>query len=183
MPDDIIPVLPLKAPEGTELYSEEAKAAGFPDPGNYMDPMPKYEEYTQGHHDKQSELPEEDRDEDFDQTVWKRFREDLLNKIRLRILFDNQCPTHFEGGFCGSGDSGNWDGLYDPNIKREHRHYDMCEAADTLFSEALELFVQFDWYNAEGGGGTITWDIPTDVLNISGYQNVVTEEQMMDEAV
>jgi hypothetical protein len=51
---------------------------------------------------------------------------------------------------------------------------------DEFFSECLNKFVHFDWYNNEGGGGDITWNLEDDKIVINGYYNQVQEVTEMD---
>ena len=101
-------------------------------------------------------------DYDFDEQ-----RKELREKYLTEALLKNT-PTTFMVAFAGSGDSGD---IYDGT-----GHKDL----DDFFDEVLREKVTFDWYNNEGGGGDISWDLHKDEITINGYYNVTEEVTIMD---
>lgn len=97
--------------------------------------------------------------------------------VRLELLSDELAGTkqintysYIEGeyttAFSGYGDSGSL----------ENTGNDLL---DYFFDLVVEQFVDFDWYNNEGGGGDITWDIHKDILIVNGYENITTTHEVM----
>lgn len=97
-------------------------------------------------------------------------RAELLETLRVNELVKGD-PGHFESSFDGYGDSGQYNNDSGNN------------SVDKLFSDMIDSHVNFDWYNNEGGGGTISWDISSDTITINGYQNIINQETMMDDEV
>jgi hypothetical protein len=93
--------------------------------------------------------------------------------LRERILTDKillESQTTFSAEFDGYGDSGSvYADVGDEEINQ-------------FLTLAVETFVDFDWYNNEGGGGNITWDVISDKIIINGYFNVVQQVNALDEA-
>jgi len=55
---------------------------------------------------------------------------------------------------------------------------------DEFFAEVVDHYCQFDWWNNEGGGGDITWNLVTDTLTLNGYYHTTsTEHVLLDEVV
>lgn len=93
--------------------------------------------------------------------------------LRERILTDKvlaQSETTFSAEFDGYGDSGT---VYSNTSDHE---------IDEFLNLAVHTLVEFDWYNNEGGGGDITWDVVTDKIIINGYYNVVERVSELEEA-
>jgi hypothetical protein len=59
--------------------------------------------------------------------------------------------------FSGNGDSGNYE-----------NSYDLPEVVYEFITENYGEKIPFDWYNSEGGFGTITWDMALDTITIEG---------------
>lgn len=117
-------------------------------------------EWEQEHHRR-----EEARQADFEERR-KTLREELL----AEALATQGAPTVFQGTYDGYGDSG------------QSQIDSKDERVVALLDEAIDLFVTFDWYNNEGGGGDITWDIKTDKITINGYYNEVQQVSALEEA-
>lgn len=100
----------------------------------------------------------------------KSFRAELLETLRINELVKGY-PGYFEGTFDGYGDSG------------EYQNDSGNAKVDEFFSEMIDHYVTFDWYNNEGGGGSIHWDISADKITINGYQNVIEQQTIMDDEV
>lgn len=115
---------------------------------------------TQYHH----ATPEEKEYSFFD-VVRSVVRQSALGKI----IVDNT-PAAIGLTFDGYGDSGN-------------HHYNAEYALDIKYflSEAMEKFVTFDWYNNDGGGGDLTWNLADDKIIINGYTNYTETHPEMSE--
>lgn len=96
-------------------------------------------------------------------------REAVRKDIMAKAVLYPDTPLIYENDFDGYGDSGQ---MY-PNSTYP-------ESVNKILSEALNAYVTFDWYDNDGGGGDITWDVIEDKITINGYQNVTTQESMMD---
>ena len=88
-------------------------------------------------------------------TYREALRERLLTDIMLG-LFDDLIPNAY---FCGGGDSG--------EVYTETSDDELNFFFERLVTERIE----WDWYNGDGGGGDINWDLKEDELVITGYQN------------
>jgi len=102
---------------------------------------------------------------------WKAQRAAIRQKILAQRLIDDTVPLSYNGNFYGSGDSG----YYDKNFGNKE--------VDDLFSNAIDLFVKIDWYNNEGGGGAIIWNVQTDVMVIDAYWNKTEQVYDMENEV
>lgn len=100
--------------------------------------------------------------------IIKDFRRVLREALQVEVIL-NRGPTEFETTFDGYGDSG--------MVEDSHDDYTI----NAFLSYMVETRVDFDWYNNEGGGGDITWNISTDVVTINGYENVVERVSQMEE--
>jgi hypothetical protein len=100
----------------------------------------------------------------------KKERAELLPLLRQLNIFASGSPE-FTIEFDGYGDSGMF---YDvtPSIPNE----------DELTNRVQELLegygnddqvVSWDWYNNDGGGGELVWDISKDVITINGHWNEI----------
>lgn len=98
-----------------------------------------------------------------------RYRKELGEKITAQKLLDNNTPIEYTATFDGYGDSG------------QYNNDSGSAEVDALFSYMVDTVVTFDWYNNDGGGGDITWNVITDVITINGYVNVTTQEDAMCE--
>lgn len=97
------------------------------------------------------------------------YRAALRQQIQANMLLGSGQST-FCGSFDGCGDSGNY------YVSTGD------EDVDEFLTGMLEKHVTFDWYNNDGGGGDITWDVVTNKVIINGYTNVVeTISQMHEE--
>jgi hypothetical protein len=70
--------------------------------------------------------------------------------------------------FDGGGDSGDL-------------QYDGPDDMEKFFDQILDEHVTFDWYNGDGGGGDIHWDMSTDIITISGFSRYTETESKMSE--
>lgn len=94
----------------------------------------------------------------------KKLRETLL----IDRILDNG-KLIFEGTFDGYGDSGEY-------------YIDTGNTdVDSFLNECLNINVTFDWYNNDGGGGDIKWEVISDKITINGYYNVTEQHIEMDE--
>lgn len=103
------------------------------------------------------------------------FRENDLPLVRhiLReeLLGLRLCGVEFETAteFNGYGDSGIVEDASD------------IPALNTFLSSMVDHHVTFDWYNNDGGGGDIAWDLSADTVTINGYYNTVQQVYEMND--
>lgn len=100
-----------------------------------------------------------------------KLRKTVRENIMAKAVLYPDTPLIYKANFDGYGDSGNC-----------HISYDYPEEVRQLLHGAVDVYVSFDWYNNDGGGGDITWDVTNDKITINGYQNVTTQEPIMEEA-
>jgi hypothetical protein len=96
-------------------------------------------------------------------------RAELLLKVQQDRLLKDDATTVFTIGFSGYGDSGDVDELSGD------------DQIDAFLQAVMKEHVHFDWYNNDGGGGDITWDITKDEILINGYQNETISNSIMAE--
>jgi hypothetical protein len=75
----------------------------------------------------------------------------------------------FYGEFHGYGDSGDYE------IETGNKY------VDEFLIEMLDQYVEFDWYNNDGGGGDITWHVLEDRIVINGFYNETVQQSAMTE--
>jgi len=103
-----------------------------------------------------------------DKTKKEKFietRARLLSDLRNEALLSTDPVTVFASSFDGYGDSGT---VY--FISPKSMEYDLTEV-ENLLSRAVDMYADWNWYNNDGGGGTIQWDIKTDTMTIEGHYN------------
>ena len=96
-------------------------------------------------------------------STFVKYRKELREKLLAEILVNganDEHPTTLVLEFSGSGDSGQADNSF------EDLH------TNAFFMYMLNTKVTGDWYNNEGGGGTITWDLHEDEITVESYYNV-----------
>jgi|TARA_R110000744_G_scaffold215295_1_gene334150 hypothetical protein len=99
-----------------------------------------------------------------------KLRAEVRTKVLADALIIGKHGTEFVATFNGYGDSG------DVSV------HTGVNAINEFLSEAIYKFVDFDWYNNDGGGGDITWDLKTDIITINGYSNFTeTHDEMTEE--
>jgi hypothetical protein len=103
-------------------------------------------------------------------TEFAKLRAEVRTKVLADALIIGKHGTEFEADFDGGGDSG--DVHAETGVK----------LIDEFLTKAVETFVEFDWYNNDGGGGDITWDLKTDKIVINGYSHYTQTESEMSEA-
>lgn len=122
-------------------------------------------------------------------------RDGVTTKDVLIALRSCTGLLHIVVEFNGQGDSGQIDdihlrGIADEDIKDmplppelaalfDEPRADMATVhkfIETWCYDEIERIVDFDWYNNDGGGGTITIEPYTGLFKIDAYQRVVTEE-------
>lgn len=104
----------------------------------------------------------------------------IIEKLRS---FYNQGARIVQVHFSGSGDSGDiWSIEYlgaseatpRPHIKVEGDDSDWRDALYRYINEAVTI----DWYNNDGGGGCITFDMEAKIAEVTSYWNeTVAHEQ------
>lgn len=87
-----------------------------------------------------------------------------LRYVLLEEALIDKAELKLELTFSGYGDSGQID------------EYSGDERADILLSAVTDFGVTWDWYNNDGGGGTITWRVLDDEIDVSGYWNETIEQ-------
>lgn len=87
--------------------------------------------------------------------------------------------THVEFSFSGSGDEGDMDDAYS-----NHGLFE-CEYEEELRDWATETFSSLckcDWYNGDGGGGTLCVRLPSLEMTVDSYYNVYQTVQVADDS-
>ena len=101
----------------------------------------------------------------------KEERQRLLDKYRVqKLVIDDNTVMEFKLDFDGYGDSG-----------QVYPSQSYPDDINQFLSQAVDAYVEFDWYNNDGGGGDITWDLRTDKITINGYYNETVQHNAMDE--
>lgn len=116
-----------------------------------------------------SSIEETNEFDDEDLTPFQELRKTLREKILASKILGEIEETTFMGTFDGSGDSGQF-------------HNDCGnDEINQFLAKAIDEFVNFNWYDGEGGGGDITWDIVADKIIINGYTNETVQHTEMAE--
>lgn len=73
--------------------------------------------------------------------------------------------------YSGGGDSGAIDTVYGENSEDDHVNLtaDLFDTAENFMYELLSNRYDYDWYNNDGGNGTVYFDINTLEFDIQGY--------------
>lgn len=103
-----------------------------------------------------------------DEATLTEFRKNLREAVLATKLIGDM-ETVLTGDFNGSGDSGQY------YISTDN------DWIDAFLTKMLETHVTFDWYNNDGGGGDISWDVSTDKVTINGYAYITETESVMGE--
>lgn len=101
-----------------------------------------------------------------------KLRKSLRIRLLANALFDDQPITEVRAEFDGYGDSGQ---VYDA-LREEGEHANLFKDTNMFLRRLVDTHVTWDWYNNEGGGGTIIWDLQADKIIIDGYYNVTHQE-------
>ncbi|MGQ0565616.1 MAG: hypothetical protein ACT4OK_11165 [Gemmobacter sp.] len=96
----------------------------------------------------------------------KLFRAALRTALLADTILGKEDSLIIEQSFSGEGDSGDW----------QERHENPY--VQHLFDHLLQTQVTFDWYNNEGGGGSVTWDVVADLITIDGYWNELIQHDV-----
>lgn len=99
------------------------------------------------------------------QTTRQTLRETLLTGS----ILGSEGNLVFQADFDGYGDSGQ----VHANTKNK--------SVDAFLETCVDVYVTFDWYNNDGGGGDITWDVIADKITINGYSNETVQHDQMSE--
>ena len=102
--------------------------------------------------------------------------------IAAMAMLKDQGITSFEVDFSGSGDSGDIDERRYYNGKDEIDPNDdvigICEQIEDVI---INNYYHYDWYNNEGGRGTLYVDLESKTWNIEGVQYVQREEDASED--
>jgi hypothetical protein len=72
--------------------------------------------------------------------------------------------------YSGSGDSGGIDSVYGHNSEDEHVDLqDFHDRVENFMYEILSTKYDYDWYNNDGGSGTVYFDIDNLEYDVQGY--------------
>ncbi len=96
-------------------------------------------------------------------------RQELRQKLLVDAILGQENELVFQACFDGYGDSG--------TVHASTGNADV----DEFLAWCVDKYVKFDWYNNEGGGGDITWEVKDDKIVINGYQNITTRDDIMTE--
>lgn len=118
---------------------------------------------------------EQEQKQEFSQP---EFRTELRKTLLGNSLIDGTSLTTISAYFDGYGDSGQ---IYDA-LRPDGEYEEMYAKTNAYMCYLVENHVDWDWYNNEGGGGEVVWDLQSDKITINGYYNV-TESVDQDEIV
>ena len=72
--------------------------------------------------------------------------------------------------YSGSGDSGGIDSVYGNNSEDDHVDLgDFHDRVENFMYEILSTKYDYDWYNNDGGSGTVYFDIDDLEYDVQGY--------------
>lgn len=72
--------------------------------------------------------------------------------------------------YSGSGDSGGIDSVYGNNSEGDHIDLDdFQDRVEEFMYEILSTKYDYDWYNNDGGSGTVYFDIDNLEYDVQGY--------------
>ena len=102
-----------------------------------------------------------------------------LNVKGMFIALEHLGVHHIDINYSGGGDSGAIDDVkfYDKNKDEVEIDPSIKEMVNDLGYHILSNHYNFDWYNNEGGFGTVEINIPDQNWTIDGYINVQTSEE------
>lgn len=100
------------------------------------------------------------------------------NEVYQSILKDLSDYRFITGTFEGSGDSSNYSSIVLTDttglqVKIEDLPDSLSEAITKIMDYIVDNKVDWDWYNNEGGGVTITIDVETGEAAVEGYRNTI----------
>lgn len=104
-----------------------------------------------------------------DKEAFADYREELRKHLLDLALLGEFHVENAQGEFNGYGDSGNY------YISTGN------SLLDKFLSHVLDAAVKFDWYNNDGGGGDIEWNLKEDKLIVNGYQYETISNDVMVE--
>ena len=102
-----------------------------------------------------------------------------LNVKGMFIALEHLGVYHIDINSSGGGDSGAIDDVkfYDKNKDKVEIDPSINEMVNDLGYHILSNHYNFDWYNNEGGFGTVEINIPDQDWTIDGYINIQTSEE------
>lgn len=125
--------------------------------------------------------------------------EDNTNKTMMLLLQSISFTGKFIVEYSGSGDSGQVDDIFveDPLVTKEFLEKNFapsnvcefmeCQEGTTYWllldrwADKLVGGVGYDWYNNEGGGGTITAEPASGMIKVDGYYNAVVQKPVVED--
>ena len=81
----------------------------------------------------------------------------LRNQLLVEIMLGNSEERIITLSFSGDSDSGTWDDQHENPL------------VQNVFDYLQEHHVTWNWWNNDGGGGSITWDLEQNTIEIKGY--------------
>lgn len=108
----------------------------------------------------------------------KQGRAELRQKLLINAVF-LRGDTTFSVVFDGYGDSGTVHAFF-PAITDDQ---ELSDELEKFFDVVVDREVHWDWYNDEGGGGNVVWDLEKDTVTINGYYNVTEQEHQAEQVI
>ena len=106
-------------------------------------------------------------------------QERAMERVRLRAELQGLGIRNLEATYDGYGDSGNVEGIeVEPSVPKINETPGL---ADFLWSVAYDRHPGFE--NNEGGGGTVTWDLAADRIDLDHFDNVVERVHSQSEDI
>jgi len=99
----------------------------------------------------------------------EEYRKKLASYLHLQVALQD-AESVFELSYDGYGDSGT-----------EYISDEYPEPVRELLQDYFNTYVNFDWYNNDGGGGHVHWDVSTNKVEIYGYYNVTESVTEIEE--
>jgi len=102
------------------------------------------------------------------------YRKDLRLRLLAEILIDDDAAVIIEVEFDGYGDRGNVHSFVLPN-NEDGSLQKLEDELNQFISDLVDTHVTWDWYNNEGGGGSVEWNLSSDKITINGYYNQIEQ--------
>ena len=104
------------------------------------------------------------------------FKDDL-EKVAFIASLKNLGITTLIGEYDGSGDSGSIDSVYceDENGSNVTVNSDIESTVENMLYEILSDKYDYDWYNNDGGYGTVRIDLEEQTWNVDGAVRIIED--------